>query len=321
MNKESLERGREVDAIFDSRVIDFIRILKILYAKKKGICVVITFFIVSGVTYSLILPNVYKAEALLAPISDVEGSQVNALTSRLSGPANLAGVNLDKTETNKVTIALNALRSRQFITEFIKRHNLKVLLFATKGWNEETESWDIDNDIFDVSTKTWKIYFSKGVLGPTDWMAYREFSEYIDVTQDSETGLIKLSVRSLSPLYAKLWAEFLINDINDYMRKRDIEEAKRSIDYLNKQLKLNTVAEIRNMLFQLVVQQHKTIMLAEVRDGYVFKIIDRPVSPDDRFSPKRKIIVLLFFVFGSIFSVLVFLIVESPLVKSIRETG
>ena len=55
----------------------------------------------------------------------------------------------------------------------------------------------------------------------------------------------------------------------------------------------NKVAEIKNMLFNLIEEQMKTVMLAETRDEYVFKVIDPAIVADVKFKPKRSLIVVL----------------------------
>ena len=47
---------------------------------------------------------------------------------------------------------------------------------------------------------------------------------------------------------------------------RDIEEAEKSIAYLQQQISQTNIADLRTALYSLVEEQTKTLMLANVRD-------------------------------------------------------
>ena len=90
-----------------------------------------------------------------------------------------------------------------------------------------------------------------------------------------------------------VWVAWLIDDVNAQMRARDVEEAHRSIDYLKLQLEQTPVAGMQQIFYQLIEKQMQTIMLANVRDQYVFKIIDPPVVPEEKVAPRRALTVAL----------------------------
>ena len=50
--------------------------------------------------------------------------------------------------------------------------------------------------------------------------------------------------------------------------------SKKSTEFLQQQLERTEIADIREVLYRLIEEQTKTIMFAEVRKEYVFKVID-----------------------------------------------
>ncbi len=104
---------------------------------------------------------------------------------------------------------------------------------------------------------------------------------------------------------AEFWANQLVERLNNYLRVRDIAEAERSIEFLNEELEKSSVIEIRQGIFRLIENQIEMIMLANVRDEYVFKILDPAVASDaDKFvKPNRRLIVALGFLIGSFLAV------------------
>ncbi|QWL08606.1 LPS O-antigen length regulator, partial [Shewanella algae] len=79
-------------------------------------------------------------------------------------------------------------------------------------------------------------------------------------------------------------------------------------EFLNKQIALTNVADIRTILYKLVEEQAKTIMFAEVRDEYVFKTIDPAFIPEEKAKPKRALICVLGTMLGGMLAVMMVLV-------------
>lgn len=262
-----------------------------------------------SIVVTLRMPNVYQSRALLAPAEESTGG---GLSAQFSGLASLAGVNLGMARTDKAVIALEVLKSRLFVTEFVKRRDLIVPLLAAKEWDSSAGLLKLDPDIYDAESQTWKGPHSQEKDGKRrEWAAYKAFSQILLASQAKDTGLITLSINHVSPLYAQQWLEWLIADINQQMRLRDIEEATKSIEYLKQQLDQTPIAGVQQVFYQLIEKQMQTIMLANVRDQYVFEVIDPPQFPEEKHSPKRGMIVLMSVVMAFILSVAFVLVLNA----------
>ena len=87
------------------------------------------------------------------------------------------------------------------------------------------------------------------------------------------------------------------------MRLEDIELSKSYIDFLNESQNSTNVQSLREVASQLLESQMQTLMLASSNEAYIFKIIDSPVVPEEKFSPNRPLIVIIGTIFGVIFSI------------------
>jgi LPS O-antigen subunit length determinant protein (WzzB/FepE family) len=65
---------------------------------------------------------------------------------------------------------------------------------------------------------------------------------------------------------------------------------------------------MQTVFYQLIEEQTKTIMLAEVSKEYVLRTIDPANAPDDKAKPKRALIVVLGAMLGGMLSVLIVLV-------------
>ncbi|EGT3628871.1 LPS O-antigen length regulator [Morganella morganii] len=290
--------------------IDLRELFAVIWQGKWLIIAITAVFAIGSVALALYLPNIYKSEALLAPAAEEQGGGLSALASQFGGLASLAGVNLGaKGGTDKTQLAIEVLKSRQFTSEFIQKHNILADLMAAEKWDRDANKIIYDPEFYNEQTNAW-VRDVEPPFKPEPSMqeAYKEFSEIFSANTDKETGMVTLSVEHLSPTVAEQWVTWLIQDINKVMKDRDVAEANRSSEFLNKQIALTNVADIKTILYKLVEEQAKTIMFAEVRDEYVFKTIDPAFAPEEKAKPKRALICVLGTMLGGMLGVMLVLV-------------
>ncbi|EGR1141531.1 Wzz/FepE/Etk N-terminal domain-containing protein [Vibrio parahaemolyticus] len=275
--------------------IDLRELFKALW-KGKWLIIATTFvFAIGSVLYALSLPNIYKADALLAPAESSSGGGLSKMAGQLGGLAALAGVNLGASESSQTDLAVQVMKSRQFIEAFINKHDLLVPLIAAKYWDLANNKIIVDEDLYNPSTGEW-LREPDGLRGatPTAQEAFEVFSkEVLSISQDKESGLYTVSVKSYSPYLAQQWVNWLIDDINKVMRERTIKETSQNLTYLNTQLQKTAVADMQSTFYKLIEEQTKSLMLAEVQEEFIFKVVDPAVVPELKDGPKRALICVL----------------------------
>lgn len=291
----SEERVSSVESAHSGQLVDLKEFGQAVRARRWLIAAIVTVGTVLTVIIALLMPNVYRADVLLAPNEEQTGGGLSALAEQYGGLAALAGINLMGGADENTTLGLAVLRSRKFLSDFIERHDILVPLIAAKGWDRDSRSLIIDPDDYDVETDKWvrKVRYPKKVV-PSMQEAYEVFIEDVmTVGQNSQTGYVTISIEHYSPDVARQWATWLVEDINQTIMQKDVREAQQAIEYLNEQIKATSLAELRSVFSRLIEEQTKTIMLAAVTDEYLFKTVDPAVSPEEKTRPMRALIVLL----------------------------
>jgi uncharacterized protein involved in exopolysaccharide biosynthesis len=290
--------------------IDLAELWNAIWSGKLLIIAISALFAITSVIYAINQPNIYRATTLLAPASEQGGaSGLSKMAGQFGGLASLAGINLGGGGTDKTSLALEILKSRLFLENFIDKHQLLVPLLATKGWDAESQTLLVNDEIYDEQTKIWLGYVETSTKNkPSLWKAFKAFSNILTISTNKENGMVTLSIEYYSPEIATQWLLLLVNDINATMREQDKIEAQNSIDYLSRKLQETQLADMQTVFYQLIEQQTKTIMLAEVSKEYVLKTIDPANAPEEKAKPKRALIVVLGTILGGILSVLIVLI-------------
>ncbi|NQZ27001.1 MAG: LPS O-antigen length regulator [Colwellia sp.] len=290
--------------------IDLSELWRAIWAGKFTIIIISMIFAVASVFFALSKPDIYKASAILAPASSEGGGGLGAMAGQLGGLASMAGISLGGGGgVDKTGLALEILKSRSFIENFITKHDLLVPLMASKKWDMATDTLIINEEAYDIVNDKWlREVKAPKKPEPSTWETYKAFSKLVKVTQDKISSMVYIDIEFYSPTIAKQWLTWLIQDINEFMREQDKIEAKASIDYLTEQLVNIKVSTMETVFYQLIEEQTKNMMLTMVKKEYVLKTIDPAQVPDTKTKPQRALIVVLGTVFGGMLSVFIVLV-------------
>lgn len=290
--------------------ITFSEIFLEVWQRKIFVLLVTGFFIIAGVLLAITRPNIYLSEALLSPNSSSQGSMMGGLASQFAGLSSLAGISLGSSGVDDVTINLERLKSKEFIGQFIESEGLAEVLFATNGWVAQDDNLTYDEDIYDIKTKQWvrEVSFPK-MEKPSSQELYKHFmEENLEISRNLESGLITVGIKHYSPYVAQDILNKLLKAINRDAKLNALNEAEKSIQYLEDELSRTKLSQSVKILYDLIESQQNKKMLASVKDEYAFKTIDPPIAPEKKYSPNRPLILVLFTLLGGFFAFLIVLI-------------
>ena len=290
--------------------IDLAELWRGVWHGKFIIVIVTALFALMSVVYALSIPSVYRASTTLVPAHQNAGSAgLSSIAGQFSGLASFAGINIGRAQTNKTDLALQVLRSRAFIEQFIEKNQIQYDLLAVKKWEKRENKLVYDEALFDLESGEWKRDSLGGyIYKPTAWELYERFVNLLYVSTDKESGMITVEIEYYEPSKAQLWLGMLIAEINEFMRLKDQNEAQQSIDYLTSKLDDTNVANMESVFYHLIEEQTKNMMLTMVKKEYVLETIDPPNVPDHRAKPKRSLIVIIGVLIGLLSSIIVALI-------------
>lgn len=277
--------------------IDLRELFGLLWAGRVLIVGVTAAAAVVSVVVALVMTEIYRAEATLAP---ADQEQASGSLSQFGGAAALLGVSLPGGGDSQVTNALATLRSRDFIIRFIRENDVRIPLFA----GIEGDASMTDPAIYDQGAGAWLLDEGE----PTDLEAYRAFNDILSVSQDNSTGLVTVAVEWHDPVLAARWVNALIKRINQEVKQKDQAEANSAIAYLSQQLESTQLVEMQRVFYDLIESQTRISMLTDVREEYVFQVVDPAVVPDQKIAPRRSLIAVLGTMLGAMLALVVVLV-------------
>jgi uncharacterized protein involved in exopolysaccharide biosynthesis len=260
--------------------LDFDTVVTQLRRQYKLFVLIVAAAIVISVITALLKRPVYRAEAVVAPVSESPLSNLGGLANQLGGLAGLAGGLLGggSKDWNK---ALAVLRSRHLIEELVTRENLLPVLFPEKRDRPPT-------------------------MGDAVLLFQRQIMQ---VREDPKTGIATVRVEWFDPKVAATWANELVAIADQEQRARVVTDADTSLKELQRQLTEADGVELRTAIARLIEEQLKAKMVAGVRTQFQYQVIDRavPADRDKRVQPTRTVMVLAGTLAGILLGVLVVL--------------
>lgn len=269
--------------------LNLIELLKVLGRYRYVVWGSTVLVLALGIAYAFLTTPMYRAEVTIAAAEDSASgaSSMSSLFSRigaLPGMGALSRLN----QRSQTTQGIATLSSQRFIMEYIDEKNLLPVLFAGK-WDAENEQWkELSEDEI-----------------PTLSDGYLLFKNKILSIVEEDNGLVTVSVEWRDPVQAAEWVNELVARINERLRKGTIEEANRTINFLNQEAEKTRIIELRQAIYFMIEGQINQRTLANVREEFAFKVISPAVAPeDDQFvSPNRPLIFVVSFLLGPVVGV------------------
>lgn len=304
-----MENNVQNDTQYDDE-IDLRELFGVLWAGSRKIIAITAVFAFVSVIYALSVPNQYKAITLLAPAQS-DSSDLTGAFGQMGGLASLAGVSIGS-ESSEAKTAQEIMQSWSFIEGFIAENNIAVEVYAAQEWSRGSNELQIDDDLYDTETKTWLVENNNtGEVGPpSSWKLFKSFSGRIEVSEDKISGLVSVSIEYYSPQIAKQWLDMYVAAINAHMQQRQMERVTNNINYLQAQIEKTSIAEMREVFYNIIEEQTKNKMLAEASPDYVFVTVSPSMVPEEKSQPQRALICIIGTLLGGMLSVLLVLVMH-----------
>jgi len=235
-------------------------IINILRNQLGLVIAIVAATVMAALVVALISKPVFRAEVVVMDVRERGGINAGSIGGQLGGLAALAGVNIGSAGFPREASAV--LKSRTLANHFIEREALLPLLFEGQSKNA------------------------------TLWFAVERLrKDVLSIVEEPRTGLITVTVDWRNPVEAARWANSFVAMADDMLRRRAIEDHERNIRYVNEQISQTDALEVRGVLFKIIEDESKNLMLARSRRDYAFFVVDPAVVPENRIAPRRTLIV------------------------------
>ncbi|HUY18552.1 MAG TPA: Wzz/FepE/Etk N-terminal domain-containing protein [Candidatus Binataceae bacterium] len=244
--------------------IELLKYFKLLYRHAWLIIGVTLAAMTLNVLYNeLLATRLYQAQAVITPVPpDQDMSQIGGggLGDMLGGGGGLASMLMGTSDNELVSERdMAILNSFDFTTNLVKRYGLVKYLLAGQGEDP-------------------------GKLTP--WRTYLLINGGFNADYDYKTGNLNLSFVDSSRARAQQVLTWYLEALRERLRSQEVQSAASAAKSLEDEISHTSDSLLQSQLYELLARQIQREKLAQVQADFAFKVIEPPVVPDARFSPR-----------------------------------
>jgi len=276
---------------------------RVIQKHKKLIGRIVLVTVVLTAVVSLFMKNIYESKALITPVTPKESSSTGVLATPTQQFGALPGMlGLPTAGGTSAAELVNLLKSNIVREKMIDKNNLLPVLFPEQ-WDAEKKAWKKGG--ISLNPLVWVSKAIKWVMPqgqkvrkkdddvPDIMDGLRALEDIITVKNNLKENTITITVDYPDPEMSAKMVAFLLDALNENMTGESRRVAKINKDYLEDQINKNSDPFIKQKIYFLIAQQIETMMMAEVKENFAFKVLDPPMVPDKKIKPKRTVMVLL----------------------------
>ncbi len=263
---------------------------------KLPLAIVIGFLII-GIGYQGTKHDIYVSSALLKVEKNEDSSLLGNLNSSLGALSQFTG-GLGSSESQE-NYVVELISSRVLLDRILEKNDLVPELISAKGFNYKTQEI-VFNKFFNSEDRQWQFNSEKD---KQDALTFERIFEddYLDkifVRLNRQTNFVEVSFQHPSPIFAQQFLDLMITELDNLARNDALEEAEKSLRYLELRLLEATQSDLRSSIASLIEAQLKIIMYANTKEAYLVKFIDKPNLPYKAEYPNRVLIILVSLILG-----------------------
>jgi LPS O-antigen subunit length determinant protein (WzzB/FepE family) len=238
-------------------------LLTLLRASKYIAALSIVAFVIAALLAKFVMVKLYRAEAILRPISQLMPSGVASASSNPVGGLSsaLLGSTMSTGRSQEIT---TIMQSFDFSLAMVQRHHLQDELLSEAG------GWKGDSD--------------------PQWTVFRLLQDRFLADFSLRTGNVTLTYLAPSRAIAQQILGYYIDDLREMLRDEQIRNTGAAIKSLKEEAKSTPDSLLEAQLYQMVAEQMQQQKTAMVEADFAFKVLQSPAASDRPYAPKPALV-------------------------------
>lgn len=241
--------------------IDLAILVKLLRENILVVVATTVLALVAAILYLNLATYRYTAELRITPVQGDSSS----MTSRLSGLASLANINLPTDMgTSQFSLYTEGLFTAEVAQLLSQNRPLMGHIFP-KNWDEASKDWREPRGGFTDFKRSVKKFLGMPELPwrrPDGFELARFIGENVFVDHDPQKAITSIQFSHEDPNVAQMFLDQLTRITDETLRRRILDRTEGNIRYLSAKLETTQQAEHRLALTQALSEQEKMRMMA-----------------------------------------------------------
>tara|TARA_B100001063_G_C16746544_1_gene547859 strand:+ start:508 stop:1455 length:948 start_codon:yes stop_codon:yes gene_type:complete len=292
--------------------IDFKEFFIAIWNGKFIVSLVTAVFIVLSIYIALAIPNKYQSATLLVPNESSAQNSLSSMASGLGGAAaGMLGINISGGGMDKGDYAIALINSKEFFKNLSEIDEILPNIYVSERYDFGSNKIIYEKDSYDSEKGVWVRNPPKGKnVIPTYLEVYPIYTKNLKIKKNNNTGFIEMTYAHVSPFFSQYLLSTIIEEVNTLSRAIDLKRSKDSLTYLEEEVSKTKQKEVSASISKLMESELRIQMLSNIDEHYLIRPIDEPYVPENRFSPNRRVIVIVSTLFGGLLGCLIAIVIH-----------
>jgi len=285
--------------------IDLRELWQTIVKGKKVIATVMFLVVTATFVYVMSIPNVYKSETVLIPVSDSSGPNLGGL----GGLAAMAGVSLGGGGSMTPDTAFNTLlNDYEFMKKFVEEN--KVVAYYNSADVDKNYVFALNfrtlYDLFHSTEKEDKNYEDQV------YNTIKKVKSNMSISSDKKTALISVSYSDSDRTYPPKIINAFLRDASSYLVENNLRIIDNKLNYFSKEMQKADAFELRQSLSSMISQILQEKVMMKSKQYYQCDVLTPPTVAyvKDKTKPKRGLILVVSFITSLILGVFLVFFLE-----------
>jgi hypothetical protein len=282
--------------------IDVRDLLASLWRQKLVLLIALAVNLLIAILYLNLATYRYAVTLIVTPVQSTSAS----LSGKIGGLAGLAGISLPSdTSADAFKLYMEGLKSRPVADTLAKDQQLMTSFFPDE-WSADEKKWHEPSSLghFFTTAIRWALGLPVRAWQPPDGGRLQELLEDdVNVVETRDQPAVSVTFSTSDPQFGVVVLERLHRTVDGMIKKRVLARASDSIDYLQKKLQRETVADYRQALIDQEAQQEQLRMMASASVSYAADPFGPPTASRFPVSPRPMYVLVFAIVFGLVVGV------------------
>lgn len=289
--------------------LSLLSVLETLWKQKSKVILTASVSLVLAIIYLFVATPKYTATMIVAAIEQQGNLSGLGARSQLSS---ISGIKIGETDSSiRFAAFVDLLTSHAVAKRLMKDEELVHKIFEEE-WDPASKKWRAPGGIISFLIRLPNIVFGRPAWTPPSSTKLAEFlSDEINVSDFGDAGMKTISFDHKDPAFAVELVQKVYQAADEELKSDTLIRTRKYIAYLEKRLATVTVAEYREALSDLLVDQERTQMVIEADLPFAAKIVSDAVVPDTPDKPKIVVTLIVMTLIGVFLGVLWIFLLEN----------
>lgn len=282
--------------------VSLLSILETIWEHKAKIAITSSVAVFLAIIYLFVAAPKYTATMILAAVQEQGSSSTLGALGQFSA---ISGIKIGESDAGQRFSAFIDLLTSHVVAKRLMKDEQLIQKIFSKEWDQNNNKWHPHSGIISFLKRAPGALFGRPTWSPpTPTRLAKYLSDNINVRDFGDAGMKTISIDHKDPVFAVELLDKVYKAADNELKADALIRTKQYIAYLERRLSAVSLAEHRQALSHLLIDQERAQMIIEAELPYSARVVSDAISSDLPTEPKVVVTLIIALLIGVFIGVL-----------------